>query len=249
MIDERIEDLMWQKIEGKISDEDQSQLEAHLEQHPGDKSYFDELVTMSNLLDSTEEVEPPANLRQRIEAEIDWDTYPAVEQSHGFDWRRFFSSWWDLRVAAAAAAGIFIGLSVYPTIISRVNPQLDFPDEVVGGTIGNASNLVIESDGVDGILIFRRGDKSATSDLKINSDREIEVVLEYAGQTTTLRATGEEGSAPGGITTEGNTVRVTHYGKGRYLVAFQPATSSDAPLTVRVSADGLVLLEEEVRPK
>jgi len=249
MIDQRIEELMWQRIDGTISPEDSADLDAHIGAHLEARSYFDELTSMSSLLDHADDVEPPADLRQRIEGAIEWDRYP--QQAAGFDWRTFFAPWWDLRIATAAVAGILIGVIAYSTMINRFDTGLDLANEDVSGSmaLSKASTAVLDSPGVDGIVTFRRNDLKAISDVKIDSDREVEIILEYDGQSTLFRAQSDSGSPLGSIVVEGNTVRVTHYGPGRYIAVFRPAASADAPLMVRILADGDVLLEEEVRPR
>lgn len=250
MIDERIEDLMWQKIDGSISEKDQADLDAHLNEHPTDKAHFDELASMSTLLDSADDVEPPTDLRQRIESAVDWDIYPQ-EHATSFDWRAFFTPWWNLRIAAAAAIGIILGIIVYPTIIYKLDPSLALVKDGLGGTMvsSNASTLVLESDGIAGEVTLRRGQDTAITDMQITSDREIEIALEYAGISTLLRAQVDQNTPLGNILVDGSTVRVTHNGSGRYYAVFSPVASSDVPLRVRIYADGKVLLEEQILPE
>ena len=111
-----------------------------------------------------------------------------------------------------------------------------------------ASEPVIDAEGIQGAIGFRLSDGIAISDFQIESDREIDVVLEYEGQSVGFRAQSATNAPLGDISIKGNTVHLTHIGAGRYIVVFTPAVSSGAPMTVRITVDGEVLSEKTVYP-
>jgi len=67
MRSERLEALLWERIDGEITDADRAELEAHLAEHREARELEEELVFMARRLDEIAEVEPPQELRPLID--------------------------------------------------------------------------------------------------------------------------------------------------------------------------------------
>jgi hypothetical protein len=243
MTDERIEQLMWQDIDGEISPDDKRALESHIREHPEAGAYYEDLVDLAGKVAAGEPVEPPSALRARIEAAIDWDRY--ARPGGGDGWlRRFFpATGWDLRVVPVAVTAFVLGIVVFG--IFRAGPR-----EVsrYAGAIGVAdvgSPVHFDLAAVQGEIAFHSEGDVTSSLMTLTSEQEVQVLIRYAGQTLEFGAMGE--SPLGDISLRDNVLTIQNTGANQYYFAFR-AASSDAPVRIRVSDASGVLAEREWSP-
>lgn len=248
MIQDKTEDLMWQKLDGTISSRGEEQLDSLLEGDAETREHYQELVRFSELLGAVEEVEPPAALRQRIEGAIDWDRFVARQPSPaGAVSRRWFPLRWDFRLAiTAAAAGFALGITSYylATYSSGVNGPLD--NSKFYGTIGRADNRrAIDLEGVQGTVKFRHQNGVAISEVDITSDRPVQVRLQYGGRSIEFGAVGDTENPIQSISIAGNTITLSNLGSGRYFAVYD---RDEGPLGVQIRSQGELLFDESVSP-
>jgi hypothetical protein len=250
MIQETTESLMWQKIDGTITPEDETRLEATLKQDAEAREHFGELLKFSELLGGVEELEPPTALRQKVEGAIDFDRYAAREKSAtpGF-LRGWFPIRGNLRFAAAATAGFVVGIMVYHLATYRPGASGSFDNSDLVGTIGQVENgIEIDLETVQGTISFRRENALGISEVDIQSQREIELYLEYDGQSVQFGAVGDVDSPLHDISIADNTIVLRNLGSAEYFAAFHREDGTVVPLKVRIVSEGEVLLEKEIRP-
>jgi hypothetical protein len=248
MIQERTESLMWEKIDGTISPEDEAKLDAALSKSVETREHFEELRKFAKLLGGVEKLEPPTALRQRIEGAIDFDRCAAREPATPSFIRRLFPGRLDFRLAAAAVAGIFVGVVGYHLVTLETDSKASL-DDAVTGTIGRVQNgLKIDLEGVRGAVSFRQDNTLVISEVDIFSQREVEVYLEYEGRSVELRAKGDVDSPLHDISLAGSTIVVKNLGAATYLATFYREDGAAPPLQVRIVSGDELLLEEEVRP-
>jgi hypothetical protein len=248
MIQEKTESLMWEKIDGTISPADEAQLEAVLGKDAEAREHWEELARFSELLGGVEELEPPTALRQRIEGAIDLDRYAARRPAAPSFFNRLFPLRMDLRIAAAAVAGLVVGIVGYHLVTLETGPKGSL-DNVVTGTIGRVHNgLEIDLEGIRGAVSFRQDNTLAISEVDITTQREVELYLECEGRSVQFRATGDVDSPLHDISLAGNTIVVKNLGAAEYVATFYREDGVVTPLRVRIVSGGELLLEEEVQP-
>jgi len=249
MIREKTEILMWEKIDGTISQQDETRLEEVLTKDAEAREHFEELIKFTDLLGGVEELEPPTALRARIEGAIDFDRYAAPTQSAAPPFfQRLFPFRVDFRLAAAAAVGLIVGVIGYHLVVFDPGPKgaLDNADYV--GTIGPNNGFEIDLAGIQGTVDFNQDDALAISRVKIASQREIELYLEYEGRSLEFRAVGDANSPLHDISLAGNIIILKNLGEAEYVATFRKEDGAAAPLRIRLLSEGELLLEKEIRP-
>ncbi|MFQ5512256.1 MAG: hypothetical protein ACE5EO_10440 [Candidatus Krumholzibacteriia bacterium] len=233
MIDKKTEQLMWQDIDGTITPEDKKRLERFMVEQAGTREHYNDLVQFSALLGEVEEIDPGPTLRDRVEAAIDpnrYSTAPAAGRGTSFTW---FGLRPNFRYAAAIAAGLLVGVIGYHLVNYGALPD---KGKLAGSLrVNNSGTIMINDDGtwaaalhidldtVQGTIGLHVEGDLAISKVEVASEREVDITLAYQGQSL-----------------------VTHLGSGRYYAVFQREGGAASPLSVRIAADGQVLLEEQV---
>ena len=262
MIDRKLEQLMWQDIDGTIGPADRDHLFAHLEKNADAKNHYESLIEFSGVLSGVGEIDPPGELRERIHSALDEVSAPASarrQETPRPSVPAFLAFRAVLRYSYVALAGIVIGAIGYHLVNYEASRNRALDISSFYGTMSKEHDpnalpeLRIELDGVNGSLALRRDNSLILSRLDLRSEEEIEFILEYDG--TSFQFGGlEDGGKPGSsISVEENRIRLTNRGSGRYFFAFQIEKPTDAPITVTIragrGAGGHVLLQEDIRPE
>ena len=79
---DRLEALLWARIDGTIEPEELAALEAHLAEHPEPRDIERQISVMAEELGRLEDEEPPAVLRERIDGALANATPPAARADH-----------------------------------------------------------------------------------------------------------------------------------------------------------------------
>ena len=260
MIDKKTEQLMWQEIDGTIAPGDRESLERFMSEHPDSRQHYRELVQFSDLLGNVEEIDPGSALREKIEAAIDLDRYAApVATAVARPSSKPFSFRPRWGYGFAMTAGLLIGIIGYHLVNYGLGGQSAIdPRKLVGTIIVNpiateSNGLRIDLDSIQGRVDFHLDGSNAIVKVEVTSAREIDIVLEYEGQSLQVAAEGfdttDSDKALHRIVVEKNKVGMTHLGSGKYYAVFQRGIGAESPLTVRLTAGRQVLLEERVFPQ
>ena len=255
MIDQRIEELMWLEIEGKISAGDRERLHRFLESNGEARGYFNDIHRMAKLFGQTGEVSPPSELRERILRALEKAAPPRVERP-GFAERlgALFSPRPVWRYAAVGAAGIVIGILGYHLVKSGngVAEPIDikqFYGSIAAGDSGlQGRDVEIDLSVAKGAVTVRRNEASVLAELAIDSAGEVEVVLAYAGAPIEVAAGKLSAHPSNEVAIEDREVHVRNRGKGTYHILFSLHEDPESPVKVRVVSRGSVLLEKEISP-
>jgi hypothetical protein len=255
MIDARIEELMWLEIDETISPSDRESLRAYLERHPESREHFQQLRQMALLFGQVGEIDPPSELRERILRGLETAVPPSARQMGVFEWLRALLTprpvW---KLAAAAAAGAFIGVLGYHVVRYGLDNAGSFDKTPFYGAMNideigrNGPVVHIDVPGATGALTVRRDETRVLADLDVSSEKEIEVVLEYRGAPLEF-AVGKLTDHPSNqVAVQDGEVRVRNRGRGAYRVLFALHEDPTSPITVRVLSEGSVLFERGVSP-
>jgi hypothetical protein len=255
MIDAYIEQLMWLEIDDTISPAEREFLNAHLQIRADAREHFAALRRMTLLFGQVGEIDPPPELHGRILRALEAATPPRARQAGFLDrLAALFTPRPAWKLAAAAAAGAFIGVLGYHLIRSGLGnagliDHTQFYGTMNRDTIGrDGAVLHIDVQGVTGALTVRRDASRVFSELDIRSEKEIEVVLEYGG-TPLNYAVGKLSDHPSNqVAVEDGQVRVRNQGSGTYQFLFALSKESASPITVSVRSEGTVLYRADVLP-
>ena len=243
---ERLEALIWERIDGTINDDDLAEIEAILAENPDPRSLESEIASIVEGLETLRRVSPPGELRARIDNALSRtdlsrgaaETPPAVVNHR---WAARQRRWLPL------AACVLIGAGVGYLLSSIGGDAID--ESQVVATIGapappHGPPMVFELDGELGSVIVSRGDTSTAVDLDLSTDAEVTLTLEQTGQVLEISALDDTGGAPTTVSIADGAVALRTRGPGGPRLEVTGA--GPAPLRIEVTADGAVVAERWV---
>lgn len=263
-----MEELMWLEIDETISPSDRETLNACLKTHPGAREHFAALQRLALLFGQVGEIDPPPELHGRILRALETATPPRARQAGffariGAETRQagfldrlapLFTPRPTWKLAAAAAAGAFIGVLGYHLIRSGLGSTGPLDNTPFYGTMnrdtigGDGAVLRIDVQGVTGALTVRRNTLRVFSELDVTSEKEIEIVLEYGGAPLSF-AVGKLSDHPSNqVAIQNGEVRVRNHGSGTYQFLFALSKEGASPIAVSVRSEGTVLYQANVLP-
>ena len=238
MNQERLEALLWERIDGTITDEDLAELEAALAEHPRSRAVECEVARLAEQLGTVAKVHPPAELRAQIDnalanarAPIHQTPPPRLEahHTHGFGW----SSRW-LPVAASLLVGVALGYLLHPRMGATIEGSR--AAGTMTGPLGGsqAPSLRIALGDQAGTVVFTRTGGAAMVELDLAADIEVGVTLVASNGALALTEIEEGASA---VRVSGGTVRFLTRGPDNHRFEVT-AGSPAAALRVEVTVDG-----------
>jgi hypothetical protein len=241
---ERLEALLWERIDGTISDDDLAEIEAALAEHPGPGLLEREIAHMAEGLENLHRVSPPGELRARIDNALSHAGRPGVAAEVSaavvnHQWAARPQRWLPL------AACVLIGVGVGYLLPTSGGDAID--ESRVVGTIGanappHGPPLMIDLDGELGSVIVSCGGTSTTVDLNLTTEAEVTLTLEQSGEVLEIRALDDTGGAPTTVSIAGGAVVLHTSGPGGPRLGVTTG-EGPAPLRIVVTADGTVVAE------
>ena len=251
MNNERLEALLWARVDGTIDPEELAELEAHLADHPEPREIERQITTIAEELGALEKVQPPSELRERIHAALENAVPPAARTNHPPATLHPHSahSWparW-LPLAASVLIGVAIGYLLHP----GTNGFMD-QSEVTGTMLTPSAQPVaapveIHLDAGAGSVTASRSGSDVVVDITLVT--EIDLDLTLAGTSGPVRfenMSSTTGSATG-VTTEHGWVMVRAQGPGTVTLSAN-ASDADDMLRLQVSAHGSPVHERWIGP-
>jgi hypothetical protein len=208
---DRLEELLWERVDGTISDHDLAELEAHLAERPEPRQVEREILRMSELLDSPDNVPPPAELRSRIDQALSDSPGPALQARRPPAFpiptsARRLPYW--MPIAASLLLGVAIGALLQLGPIGEIDDHQASGSMTTPEPVGKSEVQVFDLGDDVGRISARREGSLLVFDFVLVTEVEVELVLEDgSGAPTVLTTTGpgtrrlvSEGEAPGRVT-------------------------------------------------
>jgi len=233
---ERLDELLWELVDGEISSEDHTILREYLVGRPEAEERRREFVALATKLGSQERVEPPAELRERIDAALDAMPPPAAEAPPVVvRMPPPTAPTWPMR-ASYLAAGLLLGVGLTFLIVTGSGQDLD--QSKLYGTVQlpleDAVSVDLEADA--GTLVFDRSGSRRTLDLDLRWDGVVEMRLDSQSGVIQLETVDHVGGTALAASTEGSRLILTMRGPaGLRLVT--DVGAEDASLLVTITAE------------
>ena len=236
---DRLEALLWARIDGTIDPEELVELEAHLAEHPMPREIERQITTIAEELDRLEPEEPPAVLRQRIDEALAHATSPIARTGHPTTPGHTLSAparpaqW--LPLAATLLIGVAIGYLLHPGAGGSIDKS-----EVTGTMVTPPAQVVaapveIHLDG--GSVSASRAGAHVVVDVVLAAEVHLAVTIAGTGGPVHFgNLSSSEGSATE-VTTEHGWIVVRTNGPGTVTFSLN-ANDADDPLRLQVSSDG-----------
>jgi hypothetical protein len=248
---DRLEALLWARIDGTIEPQEQAELEAHLTEHPQSRDLERQIAVIAEGLDSLEHERPPAVLREKIREALATASPPSQHQPNTgtippthptTTWQ---SKW--LPVAASLLIGVAIGYLLHP------NTGRTIDHSIAAGTMVTPANdaesrVEIRLDGGAGQVIAHRDTADIVIDVELMTETDVTVTLEGTGGPVRLQSLSSASASTTEVSTYNEWVMV--HAEGPCSVTFSAlASPSDDAVRCRVASGGLTIEEHWIGPQ
>jgi hypothetical protein len=234
---ERLEALIWERLEGTISAQDRSTLEAYLAEHDHARLLEAEIGAVAESLASVDEVAPPESLRHRIDRAVSRRSLAPPS------WRRFVTHEWSVRVAYLAA-GVLIGVVALHLLAPGAVDRLQ-PSHLTGAMVAGPPAITADLPG--GRLVARRDDDRLELRWTVDSSEAGEIRLVPGEAPLRLEGLAHDGIRSSRLGTIDGGVSLQVRGPGVLELSARTAARS-WPITITVTSDGAVVFDRAVTP-
>ncbi len=243
---DRLEALLWARVDGTITAEELGELEAHLTEHPKTREIERQISAIAEDLDSLEKVPPPSELRTRIERALADATLPAAQTDHlpTVHHTHSASAWqakW-LPLAACLVIGVAIGYLLHPNAGGSID------ESVATGTIVTPPGQLetgyveIQLDDGTGSIVASRDRADVVVEVVLAAEIDIAVTLGSAAGPVRLESLLSSNASASEVTTHNESVVVRTVGPGTATVLVNAIDAAE-PMRLQVSTGGLVTEE------
>lgn len=243
-IDERYIALINADIDGEISPDDKSELDAFLADSAEGRELHEQLSSLCSTLDGQELLEPPTHLRHTVMNQL--PKAPPQAESDGMLRSLFIAP--AFRYAATFAAGVVMTILI---VDSGQIQQHSFDDITrIVGTVADPNahgpgldQVTINRAEVAGNVTLRRAERIMILDFNLSTSGPVDIIARYSDKTVwfngfaQLEATGTSISAADGE------VRIQVDGKRRYAVFLHNAGSRNIAIQLQFFANGARVYE------
>ena len=248
MNNDRLEALLWARIDGTIGPEELAELEAHLGEHPEPREIERQITTIAEELDKLDSVQPPRELRGRIDCALENANPPNVHPIAAPPTRS--TPPWPARwlpLAASLLIGVTFGYLLHPGTGGSIDRAGVTGSMLTPTNPSEATPVEIHLDAGAGSIVASRVGADVT--IRVILETEIEVGLTLAGvegpvHFASLNSTNASATA---VTTEQGRVSVRTIGPGSLTLAASAADADDI-LRLQVSIDGIPIDEHWIGP-
>jgi hypothetical protein len=239
---DRLEALLWARVDGTIDPEELAEIEAHLAENSELREVEHEITTIAKELDSLEKVQPPSELRARIESALALATPPISHQAASL-LARPVPSWQSrwLPLASSLVIGVAIGYLLHPGASSLIDQS-----EVTGTMLAPSAEVVsgpVEirlDDG--GIIIANRDGGNVEVEVTLTAEIDIAVTLGSAAGPVRLESLISSNTSATEVTPHNASVVMHTVGPGTARISVIAIDAAE-PLRLQVSSGGFTVDE------
>lgn len=247
----RLEALLWARIDGTIEPGELAELEAHLREHSDSRHFERQIVTIAEGLDELEHEQPPADLRNNIAEALANAKPPTLHHEHtGAIPPTYPTTTWHLKwlpVAASLLIGVAIGYMLHP------NAGRTIDHSIVAGTMASPANdpdsrVEVQLDGDAGRVIARRDMAAIVIDIELTNETDVAITLEGTGGPVRLEGLSSTNASTTEVSTQHGWVVVRALGPCTVKYSALASTTND-PVRLRVASGGQTAEEHWIGPQ
>ncbi|MBD3851990.1 MAG: zf-HC2 domain-containing protein [Acidobacteria bacterium] len=243
---ERLEALLWARVDGTIDPEELAELEAHLAEHPEPREIERQITTIAEELDSLEKVQPPSELRERIRGALENAAPPSARTDHSPAALHPHSahSWpakW-LPLAASLLIGVSIGYLLHPNAGGSIDRSVVTGTMVTPPGQTETGRVEIQLDAGAGSIIASRDRADVVVDVVLTTEIDVAVTLGSAAGPVRLESLLSSDASATEVTTQNGWVVMRTVGPGTATVSVNAIDAAE-PLRLQVSTGGFVTEE------
>ncbi len=251
MNNDRLEGLLWARIDGTIEPEELAELEAHLAKHPEPREIERQITTIADELDGLEKVQPPPELRGRIDSALANATPPAARTDHPATTPRIRSApAWPARwlpLAASLLIGMTAGYLLHPGTGGSIDQSNVTGTMVTPPVRPEAGRVEIQLDDGAGRVVASRDRADVVVEVTLTTEIDVGITLEGAAGPVHFTGLNSTNTSATEVSTEHGWVVVLTHGPGIVTLSVS-AIDADDVLRLQVSADGIPTEERWIGP-
>jgi len=238
---DRLEALLWARVDGTIKPEEEAELEAHFSEIPELREIEHQITTIAGELDSLEREEPPADLRARIDRAIADATPPAVRTKRPSatpfpvprpTWTAKF-----LPLAASVLIGVAIGYLLHPNAGASIDQSVATGTMVTPPGQLETGQVEIQLDDGAGRITASRAGGDVDVEVTLTTEIDIAVTLGSAAGPVRLESLISSNASVTEVTPHNESVVVRTVGPGTARISVTAIDAAE-PLRLQVSASG-----------
>jgi anti-sigma factor RsiW len=230
---DRLEALLWARIDGTIEPGELAELEAHLAEHPEPRDIERQITVMAEELGKLEKAQPPSELRGRIDSALESATPPIAHQAASL-LARPAPSWqarW-LPLVASLVIGVAIGYLLHPG---------------AGSSIDQSGPIEIHLEAGAGSVAASRSGTDIVVDVTLTTEIELGVTLAGTDGPVSFESMGSTTGSATEVMTEQGWVVVRSNGPGTVTFSVKAIDAED-PLRLQVLSGGTLVDEAWIGP-
>jgi hypothetical protein len=243
---DRLEALLWARIDGTIDPQELAELEALLAEQPEPREIERQITDIADGLKGIEKVQPPPELRGRIDSALENAAPPEAHHAASLlarpapSWQRRWAP-----VAASLVIGVAIGYLLHPGAGSSIDQS------GVGGTMLTPTTQ-LEPAPIDiqldaGLVSASRSGADVVLDVTMTEEIDLSLTLAGEGGIIRIASLISATESTTSATTEQGWVVLRTRGPGSATLRVS-ASDTDEPLRLQVSADGVPVDERWIGP-
>jgi len=238
-VDQRTLGLINAGIDGELNAIEQDELDRLLLNSESVRQFYNDLRTVTNLLDDLPQLEPPTYLQSAIERQVRLPADNATQRKPSGLFAWLDSSRW--RTGLALAAGVILTVSLYEMGSKPVSIE---DSRNMTGTIikhGNASrqgevidSLRLDSAQLAGLVELRSENGLFTVDVQLNSGVPVDVVVDFAGRGLVLEGASNSSDSGDAVSFGDGEIRIASNGTDHFNVKFRRTseTQNSGPIAL-----------------
>ncbi len=251
MNNDRLEGLLWARIDGTIEPEELAELEAFLAEHPEPRKIERQITTIADELDRLERVQPPPELRGRIDNALANATPPAARTDHPATTlhTRLAPAWparW-LPLAASLLIGMTAGYLLHPGTGGSIDRSRATGAMLTPTAQPGAALVEIHLDAGTGSVSASRSGADVVINVMLTTEIDLGVTVAGAGGPVRFAGLNSTNTSATEVSTEHGWVVVQTHGPGAVTLSVS-AIDADDPLRLQVSVDGFLAEERWIGP-
>ena len=255
---DRLEALLWARVDGTIDPESEAELEAHFVEHPENRKVERQITAMAEGLLHLEQEDPPSILRERIKGAVKVAKPPRPyheRSTTALDSRSKAASlpkW--LPLAASLLIGVAIGYLLHPGAGGSID-RAGVTGSMMAPSDHPATGLVeIPLDAGAGSIVASRDGADVVISVRLNTEIAVAVALGSAGGPVRFKGLLGSNASTTEVRTDNGVIVLRAVGPGTATVSISAIDAAE-PLRIDVSSGGLMvgehwidLLQKELKP-
>jgi len=245
---DRLEALLWARIDGTIKPDDLEGLEVHLAEHPEQREIERQITTIAEELGGLDRVKPPPELRGRIDGALA-DANPPTAHPAAIPHTRSTPAWparW-LPLAASLLIGVTVGYLLHPGTGGSIDQSGVTGTMLTPTNQSEAAPVEIHLEAGAGSISANRSGLDVVIDVTLTTEIDIEITVAGAEGPVHFAGLNITNGSATEVTTEQGWVSVRAIGPGALILAAS-AADVDEILRLQISIDGIPIEERWIGP-